>query len=100
MEVIVSGSVTVYAPHGAYQLQVKKMEKAGLGEKYLLVEQWKKELAALGLFAADRKRELPAFPGKDRGGHIRDRRGHPRYQERGGAAVPGRDHHLADRSAG
>jgi exodeoxyribonuclease VII large subunit len=64
MEVVVSGSVTLYAPHGAYQLQVKKMEKAGLGEKYLLVEQWKKELAALGLFAADRKRELPAFPVK------------------------------------
>jgi exodeoxyribonuclease VII large subunit len=62
MEVVVSGSVTLYAPHGAYQLQVRKMEKAGLGEKYLLVEQWKKELAALGLFAADRKRELPAFP--------------------------------------
>jgi exodeoxyribonuclease VII large subunit len=64
MEVIASGSVTLYAPHGAYQLQVKKMEKAGIGEKYLLVEQWKKELAALGLFAADRKRELPAFPAR------------------------------------
>lgn len=64
MEVIVSGSVTLYAPHGAYQLQVKTMEKAGLGEKYLLVEKWKKELTALGLFSADRKRELPAFPAK------------------------------------
>lgn len=64
MEVIVSGSVTVYAPHGAYQLQVKKIEKAGLGEKYLLVEQWKKELAALGLFSAERKRPLPRFPAK------------------------------------
>jgi exodeoxyribonuclease VII large subunit len=64
MEVVVSGSVTLYAPHGAYQLQVKKMEKAGLGEKYLLVEQWKKELAALGLFATERKRDLPAFPVK------------------------------------
>ena len=64
MEVVVSGSVTVYAPHGAYQLQVKKMEKAGLGEKYLLVEQWKKELVAEGLFAADRKRPLPGFPAR------------------------------------
>jgi exodeoxyribonuclease VII large subunit len=64
MEVIVSGSVTLYAPHGGYQLQVKKMEKAGLGEKYLQVEQWKKELAALGLFARERKRELPAFPAR------------------------------------
>ncbi len=64
MEVIVSGSVTLYAPHGAYQLQVKKMEKAGLGEKYLLVEQWKRELASQGLFAGERKRELPAFPAR------------------------------------
>ena len=62
MEVVVSGSVAVYAPHGAYQLQVREMERAGLGEKYLLMEQWKKELAAQGLFAAERKRPLPAFP--------------------------------------
>lgn len=64
MEVVLTGSVTLYAPHGAYQLQVRRMEKAGLGEKYLLIERWKKELAALGLFAADRKRELPALPSR------------------------------------
>jgi len=62
MEVILSGSVTLYAPHGAYQFQVKGMEKAGLGEKYLLVEKWKKELAAEGRFSQDRKRSLPSFP--------------------------------------
>jgi len=62
MEVVVSGSVTVYPPHGAYQLQVRTMEKAGLGEKFLLVERWKKELAAQGFFASERKRSLPAFP--------------------------------------
>jgi exodeoxyribonuclease VII large subunit len=62
MEVIVSGSVTVYAPHGAYQLQVKTMEKAGLGEKFLLVEKWKKELGAQGFFSLERKRCLPIFP--------------------------------------
>jgi exodeoxyribonuclease VII large subunit len=60
--VIVTGSVRLYAPHGAYQLQVKEMQAAGLGEKYLLVEKWKKELAEEGCFAAERKRELPAFP--------------------------------------
>ncbi len=64
MDVVVSGTVTLYAPHGAYQLQVRKMEKAGLGEKYLLIEQWKKELSAQGIFSADRKRELPAFPAR------------------------------------
>jgi exodeoxyribonuclease VII large subunit len=64
MEVIVSGSIRLYAPHGAYQLQVKEMKKAGIGEKYLLVEQWKKELAIEGCFAAERKRGLPSFPAK------------------------------------
>jgi len=60
--VIVTGSVRLYAPHGAYQLQVKAMQAAGLGEKYLLLEKWKKELAEEGCFAVERKRELPAFP--------------------------------------
>ena len=64
MEVLVSGTVRLYAPHGSYQLQVKEMKKAGLGEKYLLVEQWKKDLAAEGCFASDRKRPLPLFPEK------------------------------------
>jgi exodeoxyribonuclease VII large subunit len=64
MEVIVSGTVRLYAPHGSYQLQVKEMKKAGLGEKYLLVEQWKRELAAEGCFASEKKRPLPRFPDK------------------------------------
>jgi len=62
MEVIVSASVRHYAPHGVYQLQVEEMLRAGIGEKFLLVEQWKKELAAEGCFAAERKRPLPPFP--------------------------------------
>ncbi|MDD1684790.1 MAG: exodeoxyribonuclease VII large subunit [Methanoregula sp.] len=62
MKVTATGSITHYAPHGAYQLQVKRMEKSGLGEKYLLLEQWKKELSAEGLFAETRKRCLPPFP--------------------------------------
>jgi exodeoxyribonuclease VII large subunit len=64
MEVIVSGTVRLYAPHGSYQLQVKTMKKGGLGEKYLLVEQWKKELALEGCFAREKKRSLPQFPEK------------------------------------
>jgi len=60
--VIVTGSVRLYAPHGSYQLQVKEMQQAGIGEKYLLVEKWKKELALEGCFAVERKRELPVFP--------------------------------------
>ena len=62
MDVIITGSVRAYAPHGTYRLQAKLMEKAGLGEKYLLVERWKKELAEEGCFAAERKRPLPQYP--------------------------------------
>jgi exodeoxyribonuclease VII large subunit len=63
MEVIISGSVRHYAPHGVYQLQVDEMLRAGLGEKYLLVEQWKKDLTKEGCFDTGRKRPLPRFPG-------------------------------------
>jgi exodeoxyribonuclease VII large subunit len=63
MEIIAAGTVRTYAPHGSYQLQVKEMRKAGLGEKFLLVEQWKKQLAMEGCFSLERKRLLPLFPG-------------------------------------
>ena len=62
MEVVVTGTVRAYAPHGTYQLQVKEMRKAGLGEKFLLIEQWKRQLAAEGCFSLERKRCLPAYP--------------------------------------
>jgi exodeoxyribonuclease VII large subunit len=62
LEVIVAGSVRAYAPHGSYQLQINEMRKAGLGEKFLLLEQWKKQLADEGCFSLERKRSLPAFP--------------------------------------
>ncbi|HOX34286.1 MAG TPA: exodeoxyribonuclease VII large subunit [Methanoregulaceae archaeon] len=62
MEVIVSASVRHYAPHGIYQLQVEEILRAGIGEKYLLVERWKKELSAEGCFGPERKRPLPPFP--------------------------------------
>jgi len=64
MEIIVTGTVRAYAPHGSYQLQVKEIRKAGLGEKFLLVEQWKKQLAMEGCFSLERKRVLPGFPAR------------------------------------
>jgi exodeoxyribonuclease VII large subunit len=64
MEIIATGTVRAYAPHGSYQLQVKEMRKAGLGEKFLLVEQWKSELLAQGCFSLERKRMLPLYPAR------------------------------------
>lgn len=62
MDVLAWGSVEVYEPHGRYQFIVREMLPAGAGERHLMVERWKRELDAEGLFAPERKRPLPLFP--------------------------------------
>lgn len=64
MDVLVTGSVEVYEPHGKYQLIVREMLPAGRGEKHLLIEEWKKELEREGLFSPERKKPLPRFPSR------------------------------------
>jgi exodeoxyribonuclease VII large subunit len=60
--VVVLGSVNVHPPHGKYTLIVREVLDAGVGEKYRLLEQWKKDLSVEGCFAAERKHPLPEFP--------------------------------------
>lgn len=62
MDVLAYGHVGVYGPQGKYQLYVEDMRMAGEGEKHLLVERWKRELAAEGCFDASWKKEIPMFP--------------------------------------
>lgn len=62
IDVIVFGYVDHYPPQGRTQFYVRTMRQAGEGEKHLLVERWKRELAIEGLFALERKRPLPEFP--------------------------------------
>jgi exodeoxyribonuclease VII large subunit len=62
--VVVRGTLAVYEPRGQYQLVVREMEEAGLGELHLAFERMKRKLAAEGLFEEERKRPLPAFPRK------------------------------------
>ena len=62
MDVLAWGSVEVYEPQGRYQLVVREMLPAGLGERHLMVERWKRELDAEGLFSPGRKQPLPVFP--------------------------------------
>jgi exodeoxyribonuclease VII large subunit len=40
------------------------MSRSGAGEKFILVERWRKELAKEGCFATERKRLLPRFPAR------------------------------------
>ncbi len=61
-KVLVQGEVTVYEARGQYQLLVRAVELQGVGVLQLKFEQLKQRLAAEGLFAAERKRPLPAYP--------------------------------------
>lgn len=63
MDVLVAARPGLYATRGTLQLYVDAMEPRGLGALRLAFEQLKGRLAAEGLFAPERKRPLPAFPG-------------------------------------
>ncbi len=62
MMVLLSGRLTVYEARGDYQLVVDNMELKGLGAIMQALEQLRVRLEAEGMFDADRKRNLPAFP--------------------------------------
>ena len=62
LHVLVRGRVSVYEQRGQMQLVAETMEPVGAGSLQLAFEQLKERLKAEGLFDADRKRPLPAFP--------------------------------------
>jgi exodeoxyribonuclease VII large subunit len=64
MKVIVNGSLTVYPPRGSYQLDIRSMKPAGLGELQEAFEKLKKKLEAEGLFDEKYKKSIPTFPQK------------------------------------
>lgn len=62
MKVIVSGRITVYPPRGAYQIDVRSMKPAGVGELQAAFEALKAKLSKEGLFDEERKRPIPQMP--------------------------------------
>lgn len=62
MEVLLFGSLSVYAPHGRYQLIAKMALQSGQGRLQMEFERLKKKLAAEGLFETTLKQPLPALP--------------------------------------
>jgi len=62
MEVIVTGKITTYPASSKYQIVIETLEPAGVGALLAQLERLKAKLAAEGLFAAERKRPLPAMP--------------------------------------
>lgn len=64
MKIIIIGRITVYPPRGNYQIEVKTMQPAGVGELQLAFEKLKAKLHREGLFDPENKKELPELPMK------------------------------------
>ncbi|MEF8796354.1 MAG: exodeoxyribonuclease VII large subunit [Salinivenus sp.] len=62
MQVRVQGHASVYERRGDLQIMAQSMRQAGKGAQQRAFEELKQKLRAEGLFDADRKRPLPAFP--------------------------------------
>ena len=62
MEVIATGRLTTFPKSSKYQIVIEQIEPAGAGALMALLEARRKKLAAEGLFATDRKRQLPYLP--------------------------------------
>ena len=90
-QVQVQGYVSLYEKTGQYQLYVRRMEQQGSGQLYQAFEALKQKLQIQGLFDAERKKPIPAYPRRvgivtsPTGAAIRDmvqiaRRRHPGVQ--------------------
>jgi len=64
LAVLALGSLTIYPQRGRFQLVVDDVQPQGVGALQLAFEQLKKKLEDEGLFAAERKRPLPALPNR------------------------------------
>ncbi len=78
MSVICRGRASVYERDGVYQFYCEDMQPEGAGALAIAFRQLKEKLEKEGLFAAERKRPLPAMPKKigvitsDTGAALRD----------------------------
>jgi exodeoxyribonuclease VII large subunit len=61
-DVLATGRVGVYAPHGKYQFYADNLVPVGRGDLWARFEELKRRLAAEGLFDEARKRALPRHP--------------------------------------
>lgn len=62
LEVVVRGSLDLYAPTGKFQIKAFAVEPVGRGALQLAFEQLKARLEAEGLFDTARKRPIPKLP--------------------------------------
>jgi exodeoxyribonuclease VII large subunit len=61
-QVMVKGSINVYAPRGNYQLVIRELSLVGVGALLMKLEELKIKLHKKGYFAKEHKKTLPLFP--------------------------------------
>ena len=61
-ELILNGNISIYAPSGRYQFNVKHIEVFGEGALLKAFEDLKKKLSDEGLFEQERKKDIPPNP--------------------------------------
>lgn len=61
-QVIAKGEISVYPPRGSYQLIIRSLEFAGVGELLIKFQELKEKLKNRGLFDAAHKKALPKTP--------------------------------------
>jgi exodeoxyribonuclease VII large subunit len=64
MQVVLRGRVTIYEDRGELQIAAEYIEPKGAGGLQIAFEQLKAKLEAEGLFAAERKKPIPALPAR------------------------------------
>jgi exodeoxyribonuclease VII large subunit len=64
MKIVANGRITVYPPRGNYQIDVRSMKPAGVGELQKAFEDLKRKLYEEGLFDEAHKKKIPVFPQK------------------------------------
>src|SRR5690242_14066377 len=62
LEVVATGRLTTFPKSSKYQIVIDQIEPAGAGALMALLEERRKKLLAEGLFAAERKKQLPYLP--------------------------------------
>ena len=64
LQVVVRGRITIYEDRGELQISAEYLEPKGAGSLQLAFEQLKARLEAEGLFAAERRKPVPALPSR------------------------------------
>ncbi len=63
-KVVLNGRISVYEKSGSYQIYVKSVKAAGMGELYRKFEELKAELSEMGMFDSMYKKPIPLYTQK------------------------------------